>query len=167
MKCRCPKWPRMSHLDVYSTSYCRKKGRESNWQFDSRPLKVGNQPDPGVCKWSATHRWKAIEESYNFAWDFISIGGWSRELWAPKVPGVQIGTVLGLLLGSPGTKSHSDVAFVGEYRKYYMGEGGGFPESGPWWVKWVRVAHGLSQHQKWSRMKTNQLVVSFDAGPSS
>jgi hypothetical protein len=26
LKCRCPKWPRMSHLDICVTSYCRKKG---------------------------------------------------------------------------------------------------------------------------------------------
>jgi hypothetical protein len=31
LKCRCPKWPRMSHLDISSTSYGRKKGRESVW----------------------------------------------------------------------------------------------------------------------------------------
>jgi hypothetical protein len=30
LKCRCPKWPRMSHLDICSPSYGRKKGRESN-----------------------------------------------------------------------------------------------------------------------------------------
>jgi hypothetical protein len=41
LKCRCPKWPRMCHLDISSSSYGQKKGRESNWQFDSRPLKVG------------------------------------------------------------------------------------------------------------------------------
>jgi hypothetical protein len=35
LKCRCPKWPRMSHLDIYSPSYGQKKGRESNWKFDS------------------------------------------------------------------------------------------------------------------------------------
>jgi hypothetical protein len=29
LKCRCPKWPCMSHLDICSTSYGRKKGRES------------------------------------------------------------------------------------------------------------------------------------------
>jgi len=33
-----------------------------------------------------------------------------------------------LLLGSPGTKSHSDVGrAVGRHKEYYMGEGGGFP----------------------------------------
>jgi hypothetical protein len=30
LKCRCPKWPCMSHLDICSTSYGRKKGQESN-----------------------------------------------------------------------------------------------------------------------------------------
>jgi len=45
----------------------------------------------------------------------------------PKVPGVQPGTVSGLFLGSPRKKCHSDVAPMGSYREYYMGEGGGFP----------------------------------------
>ncbi len=71
--------------------------------------------------------WKALEESYNFALDFIPIGGPSQELWAPKVPGVQTRTVSRFLLGSLGTKRHSDVGPVGEHRKYYIGEGGGFP----------------------------------------
>jgi len=30
-KRRCRKWPHMSHLDICSTSYDKKKGRESNW----------------------------------------------------------------------------------------------------------------------------------------
>jgi hypothetical protein len=45
----------------------------------------------------------------------------------PKVLGVQLGTVSGLLLGSLDKKCHSDVAFVESCREYYMGEGGGFP----------------------------------------
>jgi len=105
---KCRKWPHMSHLDICSTSYGRKKGRELNWQFDSRPQKVGNRPDSGVCRWSAAHRWKALEESYKFAKDLISIRGLSRELQVPKVSGVQTGTFSGLLLGSPGNKSHLD-----------------------------------------------------------
>jgi hypothetical protein len=106
LKFRCRKWPRMSHLDICSTSYGQKKGRESNCQFDSRPQKVGNRPDPDACRWSATHHWKNLEKSYKFAVDFIPIRGLSRELWAPKVPIVQTEIVSGLLLGSPGIKSH-------------------------------------------------------------
>ncbi len=40
--------------------------------------------------------------------------------------GVQTETVLGLLLGSPGIKSHSDVGATKRRIKYCMGEGGGF-----------------------------------------
>ncbi len=54
LKCRCPKWPRMSHLDNCISSYGQKKGRESNCQFDSRPVKVENRPESDVCRRSAT-----------------------------------------------------------------------------------------------------------------
>jgi hypothetical protein len=110
LKCRCPKWPRMSHLDICSSSYGQKKGRESNWQFDSRPLKVGNRPAPDVRWGSAIWRWKALDESYNIGLDLVLIGGQGEKLWPSKVPRVQTGTVLGLHFGSPGTKTHSDVA---------------------------------------------------------
>jgi hypothetical protein len=108
-KSRYRKWPRMSHLDICSISYGKKKGQESNWQFDSQPLKVGNRPEPSVCRWSETHHWKALKENYKFASDLIPIRGLSKELWTHKVPGVQTRTVSGLLLGNLGTKSHSDV----------------------------------------------------------
>ncbi len=77
LKFRCPKWPRIGHLDICSPSYGQKKGRESNWQFDSRPQKVGNRPLSDVCRWSVMGRWKALEESYNFGSDLTPIGGWS------------------------------------------------------------------------------------------
>jgi len=48
--------------------------------------KSGINPTPG-CR-SVTRRWKAFEESYNIALDFIPIQGLSRELRAPKVPGL-------------------------------------------------------------------------------
>jgi hypothetical protein len=35
----------MNHLDIYSINYGKKKSQESNWQFDSRTLKVGNRPN--------------------------------------------------------------------------------------------------------------------------
>ncbi|CAK9235917.1 unnamed protein product [Sphagnum jensenii] len=44
LKRRYRKWPRIGHLDICSPSYGQKKGQESNCQFDSRPLKVGNRP---------------------------------------------------------------------------------------------------------------------------
>jgi len=58
----------------------KRKGKSQTGNFDSRPLKVGNRPDPGACRLNATHPWKALEESYNFALDFILIRGLSKEL---------------------------------------------------------------------------------------
>jgi len=73
-KFRCQKWPRMSHSDICSTSYGRKKSRESNcsWLPTTK-----SRPNPSVCRWSATQCWKAIEESYNFSLDLIPIRGLS------------------------------------------------------------------------------------------
>jgi hypothetical protein len=127
-KGRCRKWPRMSHLNIYSTSYGKKKGRESNWQFDSQLLKVDNWPNPSMCRWSATCRWKAFKESYKFVLDPIPIEGLNKELWTRKVPRVQTRTISGLLLGSPETKSHSNVSVAERCREYYMREVGGFPQ---------------------------------------
>jgi hypothetical protein len=66
LKRRYRKWPCIDNLVICSPSYGQKKGRESNWQFDSRPLKVQNRPLPDVTLESATWRWKALNESYNF-----------------------------------------------------------------------------------------------------
>ncbi len=74
-KCKCPKWARMTHLDICNTSYGQKKGRESNCQFDSRPREVRNRSDSLTGRWRATCRWKAFDEGYNFGLDLISIGG--------------------------------------------------------------------------------------------
>jgi hypothetical protein len=107
-KRRYRKWPRIGHLDICGPSYEQKKGRESNWQFNSRPLKVESRPVPDVRFESATWRWKALLEGYNFGSDLVPIGGWGEELCSSKVPGLQPGTVSGLHFGSLGTKSHSD-----------------------------------------------------------
>jgi len=69
-------------------SYGQKKGRESNWQFDSQPLKVKNRPLPDVSLKSATWRWKALDESYNIDSRLVPIRVRGEELWPFKVPGV-------------------------------------------------------------------------------
>jgi hypothetical protein len=68
------------HLDIFSPSYGQKEGRESNWQFDSRPLKVGNRPLLNIRFESETWRSKDIDEGYNFGSDHVVIGLCSREL---------------------------------------------------------------------------------------
>jgi hypothetical protein len=168
LKCRCLKWPRTSHLDICSLSYGQKKGRESNWQLDSRPLKVDNQPLPDVYSRSATRLWKALDESYNFGWNLVPVQAWGEKLWMPKVPGVQTGTISGLHFGSPGKKSHLDVASARSYKEYYKGEGGGFPRvravvsqvslSRPWLVPTPKKG------AEW--ILTNLWLV-LDAGPTN
>jgi hypothetical protein len=114
-------------FEICITSYEKKKGWESNRQFDSRPLKVGNRPDPGACRWSAIDHWKALDDGYNFALDLIVIRGLQRKLCALKVMGVLVVGISRLPFGSPKTKSHLDVAPMESCKVYYMGEGGGFP----------------------------------------
>jgi hypothetical protein len=80
LKCRCPKWPHIGHLNIFSPSYGQKKGWESNWQFDSRPLKVENRPSLDVFWGNATQRWKAVEEGYKFGSNLVPIEGWGEKL---------------------------------------------------------------------------------------
>jgi hypothetical protein len=79
-----------------------------------------------------TYRWKALDESYNFSSNLISIEGLHIKLWGPKVVGVSTLGILGLPFGSPGTKCHLDLSLVERHRVYYKGKGGGLPKSGPW-----------------------------------
>jgi hypothetical protein len=122
----------MTNLNIWNTSYGQKKGWESNWesncQFDSWPLKVKNRPDFLVCRWHATYCWKDLNEAYNFASNFISIGGLHPKLWGPKITGILTLGISGLPLGSPGKKCHLDVDLVERHKVYYKGEGGGFPQ---------------------------------------
>jgi hypothetical protein len=85
LKRKCLKWAMQAHLDIWNTSYDQKKGQESNWQFDSWPLKVRNQPDFFACKQRATYRWKVLNKGYNFVSDLIKIGVSTRSYGPPKL----------------------------------------------------------------------------------
>jgi hypothetical protein len=86
----CLKWARMTHLGTWNISYCQKKGRESNWQFDSQPLKVKNHTDFFLFRWHATYRCKYLNKGYNVAFDLTSIKGLHTKLWTSKVARVVI-----------------------------------------------------------------------------
>jgi hypothetical protein len=149
LKRRCLKWARIAHFNVWNASYDQKKVRESNSResasFDSRPLKVGNRPEILNCTELATYRWKALDESYNFASDRTSIRGLLAKLWGFKVPGV----FAGWDFGTPARESRERKAIwmwvpwrVTEYT--IRGKVLASPKSGPWWVLCVRVARGWS-----------------------
>jgi hypothetical protein len=152
LKRRCLKC--IAHLDIWNASYDQKKVWESNSResasFDSRPLKIGNRPEILGCGRRATYRWKALDESYNFASDRTSIRGLLAKLWGFKVPGVP---------RVPGEKSHLDVGPVESHRVHYKGEGGGFPQVRavvslvcpccPWVVPTPKVLQLCTNHFVW------------------
>jgi hypothetical protein len=120
LKRRCRKWPRIGHLDICSPSYGQKKGRESNCQFDSRPLKVRNRPLPNLRIESAIRRWKDLDAGYKFGSDLVAIRRRSRELWAPKVPGLRPGQFRDSNPGVPG-KSDTRAWVPPRVAEYTMG----------------------------------------------
>jgi hypothetical protein len=129
---RCRKWAHMTQLYISNTSYDQKKGQESIWQFDSRPLKVGNHPDSLAFRWRATYCWKALDEGYNFALDLISIGGLHRKLCAPKVAGDLTLRILG--------QNAIWMLVPWACTKYTIrGKVVASPKSKPWWILWVRI----------------------------
>jgi len=81
-----------------------------------------------MCRWHTTYRLKAFDEGYNLDLDLISIRGLHTKLWGPKVARIPTLAILGLPLGSPGTKSHLDVGLMERHKVYYKGEGDGFPQ---------------------------------------
>ncbi len=159
MKRRCQKWPCMSHSDICSTSYVRKKGRESNCQFDSRPLKVGNRLDFLVYRRRETYRWKYLDEGYNFALDLIVIGGLHKKLCTLKVVGVPTVAISAKKPFGCGPRGVTQSILYGG--RWWLPPSPGCGESSE-----SIVACGLSQHQGCSIMWTNQLVGWFDAGSS-
>jgi hypothetical protein len=91
LKFRYQKWPRIGHLDICNPRYGQNKGRESNWQFDSRTLKVANRPLPDLRIESAIRFSKDLDEGYKFGSDLVAIRLGIRELWAPEVSGLHPG----------------------------------------------------------------------------
>ncbi len=170
LKLRYRKWPRIGHLDIYSPSYGQKKGRESNWQFDSRPLKVGNRPLSYLRIESAIRRWKDLDEGYKFDSDLVAIRLRSRELWAPKVPGLHPGQFRDNF-ATPTWESREKEPFgcslSGVVQRILYG--------GRWWLPLSR-GRGVSCGPKCSwlvptpkgvpEMWTNHFVVCFDANSS-
>jgi hypothetical protein len=74
-----------------------------------------------MCRWGATHHWKALDKGYNFVLNLISIEGLHTKLWAPKVAGVLTLEVLGQKV----------IWMWASWRgiEYTIkGEGGGFPQ---------------------------------------
>jgi hypothetical protein len=126
-----------------------KEGRESNWQFDSKPLKVGILLDFLMCKWRATCHWKDLGKCYNFFLDLTSIRSLRTKLWSSKMAGVLTLGILGFQLGSPRTKWHLGVGPITRHKEYYKGgKVVPSPKFGPWWVLWICICLWLVRASK-------------------
>jgi hypothetical protein len=100
---------------------------------------------------SATRRWKDLDEGYNFGLDLVAIRLCSRELWAPKVSGLQQDS-FGTISGTPTWESQEFVPFGCSLRRKLqriLYEGRWLPPSpGCGESSESKVACGLSQHPK-------------------
>jgi hypothetical protein len=154
---RCLKWARIAHLDIWKISYGQKKGRESNCQFDSRPLKVGNRPDLLVGRGVRHIVGKLSMRATTLLQTAFQSEVCSQSYGAPKSRKSQlIRRFQDSHLGVPGQKVHLDVASVERRRVYYKGEGGGFPQVGavlslvcpgcPWLVLALKVLQLCTNH---------------------
>jgi hypothetical protein len=159
---RCLKWARMTHMDIWNTSYAQKKGWESNWQIDSRPLKVKNQPNFLACRCCATYRWKPLDEGYNFFSNLIPIRGLHTKLWPHKV--MEFWEFWNSHLGVPGQDAIWMWALWRGTKYNIRGKVVASPKS-PWWVLGVQVCSWFVLTPKVLQRGINQLVIWFCACP--
>ncbi len=134
--------------------YIKIKGRESNCQFDSRPLKVRNHHDFLVWRWCVTYRWKALNEGYNFVVDLTSIEGLHTKLWVSKVAGVPI-------FGIPGQNDIWVLALWLGIENIIRGKVVASFKFRSWWVLWVRVCSWWVYALKVLQLRINQFVIWF------
>jgi hypothetical protein len=164
LKRRYRKWPRIGHLDICSPSYGQKKGLESNWQFDSRPLKVGksmpSRHPNRECDTALERSRRGLQLLFRPRRDPTLQSG----VMAIQRSGSPAGTKSGLHFGSPGNLCHLDATSVASYREYYRQYGGGIlPSQGCGESKWVRVPVACPNTKR-VQMDSNQLVLVCDAG---
>jgi hypothetical protein len=134
----------------------QKKGRESNCQFDSRPLKVENRPNFFLWRWCATYCWKALDKGYIFGLDLTSIKGLHTKLWVSKGARVPI-----LGISQVGVPGQNDIWVLAPWlgtKNTIRGMVVASPKFGSWWVLWIYVCLWLVRAPKVLWLCTNQLV---------
>jgi hypothetical protein len=123
---------------TFVTQVMVKKGQESNLQFDFRPLKIKNRPNPDACRGNATRlvgklsmrvttllqtssQLEVLAKSYNPAkwWESKPWQFWDSSLGVPGQKGIRMWVPQG------GTEN------------IIWGKVVAFLESGLWWVLWV------------------------------
>jgi hypothetical protein len=149
-KCRCLKWPHMSHLDICSTSYgwMNTKSRESTW---SRCVQV-------ECNTSLESSQRELQVCIKFHPN-RRLG---REVMNAQSPGSPNQDSFGTPFWESRGKSviRMQVRWRGTNNTIW-GTVVASPEFGPWWVKWVQGCPWLIPTPRVFRMSINQLVGWF------
>jgi hypothetical protein len=151
----------MTHLDTSNTNYGQKKGRESNWQFDSRPLKVKNRLNFLMCRWCVTYCSKFSTRATTLLQTTSQLKVCKQSYAPPKLQESQFWECQDSHMGVSGQNAiRMLVPWPGiEYtiRRKVVAS----PKSGQLWVLWIRVCSWLVLAPKVLRLCTNQLFVWF------
>jgi len=127
LKFTCRKWPCMSHLDICSTSYGKKKGQESKlvvWLLTTKSRE-------------STRPW-CVQMDCDTPLESSPIRGLSKELWTNKVLGVQPKQFRDSSLGVSGQKAIQMWVSWSNAENTIWGKVVASPKFGPWWVLWVQ-----------------------------
>jgi len=125
-----------------------KKGWESNCQFDSQPLKVGNHSNFFMCRWLATRARILLETSSQLEFCTQSYGlpkSWESQLWEFQNLGVLGQNEIWVLVPWLGTKYIIKGKVVAS------------PKSGPWWILWICVCSWFVRAPKCSNYALTNL----------
>jgi len=91
MKRKCLWWPHIVHLNLICMSYNQKKGRKSNWEFDSQPRIPWKQRSNEVRLGHALHCWKDFLRAIRYFFHIFKTNMiWKRyeppKFWDNKSP---------------------------------------------------------------------------------
>jgi hypothetical protein len=112
------KCPRIGNSDICSPSYGQKKGRESNWQFDSTTKSRESIPSwhpIWVCDMALEISQRGLQLWFKPHRDPTLQSG----VMVIQSSGSPAGTISGLHFGSPGNLCHLDAPSVASCREYY------------------------------------------------
>jgi len=159
-KCRFQKWPRMSHLDIWSTSYGQKKGRELNYQLPTTKSRESTRPRcvQRECDTPLESSRRELQLYFKPCLDRRS----EREVMTSQSP------------GGPSRDSFETPLWESRDKKPFGRGCGGVTQrilyGGRWWPppspscgesSESKVARGLSQHQKYAEWVIPNLLVGF------
>jgi hypothetical protein len=137
-KCRCRKWARLSHLDICSISYGWKKGYESNWQFGSRPLKVGIDLTPMHASGVGHTVGKLSTRSTTLHETSSQSEVWTNSYSPAKLRKSKLWQFWDCSLEVPGQKTIRVWVLRRGTKNTIWGKVVASTEFGPWWVLWVQ-----------------------------